>query len=169
MMMDNLAALAGLGEDPSDLDSDSLPYLRLLDAVTRPPDAATGGYLDLALRRLRTQRLTPGGLPQPPEVMGVDADARVPNVLQPMSGEYAGGRQVADGVPAFHNPTLPPSTGLATRETAPQGLLQQARAGDRRAQAALLAQLTLVGITPVGNERGVGAAPKPPAPEAAQP
>ncbi|HEY7839193.1 MAG TPA: hypothetical protein VIC54_11410 [Terriglobales bacterium] len=191
--MDDLTYLAGLGEDPADLQSDLHPYLRLLIgagprvATPRdplgarpgrgplepqpsraraslfagggpPPGKTSGGYLELAQRRLRTRRLTPGGLPQAPEVMGVDADARVPNVLQPMSGEMTAAGEIAGGVPAFHNPTEPPPTGVASQETAAPGLLQQGRTSTP--DAAALAILKLAGIAPVGNERGMDATPR---------
>lgn len=156
--MDDLSYLAGLGEDPADLQTDTHPYLRLLQAVSAPPSKAGGGYLELAQRRLRTRRLTPGGLPQAPEIMGVDADARVPNVLQPMSGEMTAGGEVSGGVPAFHNPTEPPSTGVASQETVAAGLLQQGRNAGAP-DAAALAILRLAGIAPIGNERGMDAAP----------
>ena len=149
--MDDLTYLAGLGEDPADLQSDLHPYLRLMQAASAPADTTSGGYLELARRRLRTRRLTPGGLPQAPEVMGVDADARVPNVLQPMSGEMTAGGEIAGGVPAFHNPTEPPPTGVASQETVAPGLLQQGRRSTP--DAAALAILKLAGIAPVGNER----------------
>ena len=155
--MDDLTYLAGLGEDPADLQTDTHPYLRLMQAASAPADTASagysGGYLELARRRLRTRRLTPGGLPQAPEVMGVDADARVPNVLQPMSGEMTAGGEIAGGVPAFHNPTEPPPTGIASQETVAPGLLQQGRRSNP--DAAALAILRLAGIAPVGNERGM--------------
>jgi len=89
-------ALAGL--DERDLASDNHPYLQLAQAQAR---------------RTRTAILTPGGLSQPPEVMGVDADARVPNQLQPMDGEFEHGHEVGDGRPAFFGRRMPPPTGLA--------------------------------------------------------
>lgn len=156
MANNDLSYLAGLGEDPADLQSDLHPYLRLLEAIFAPPDSASGGYLELAQRRLRTRRLTPGGRPQAPEVMGVDADARVPNVLQPMSGEMTATGEVSAGTPAFHNPSEPPPTGVASQETVAPGLLQQGR--QQKADPQQLDMLRLAGITPVGNERGMGKA-----------
>lgn len=117
--------LAGLGEDPADLATDLHPYLRRLGTAAPLAENAGQAWVELAARRLRTRSLTPGGLPQPPEVMGVDADARVPNALQPMPGELAGGREVQGGNPGFHNPEQPPPTGVASGEDVPQGLLQQ--------------------------------------------
>src|SRR5579885_3099942 len=93
-------ALAGLGI--GDVASASHPYLQL---------AALGR--EAVERRARTARLTPGGLPQPPEVMGVDADARVPNALQPMSGEFELGREVGDGRPAYFGASMPAPTGVS--------------------------------------------------------
>ena len=158
--LENLSILAGLGEDPADLNTDAHPYLRLLQPATPPPSAGAG-YLELMQRRLRTRRLTPGGLPQPPEVMGVDADPRVPNVLQPMAGEFSGGREVSGGATSFHNPEMPPATGIASGETAAPGLLQRARGG--AGAAALASELALAGIAPIGNERGMEANAAPPA------
>jgi hypothetical protein len=95
--------LAGL--DGHDLASAAHPYLHLAGLEEAAAQSAQ--------RRARTARFTPGGLPQPPEVMGVDADARVPNLLQPMSGEFESGREVDSGKPAFFGPGMPPPTGLA--------------------------------------------------------
>ncbi|HXE30748.1 MAG TPA: hypothetical protein VN515_02980 [Terriglobales bacterium] len=159
--MNTTSRLAGLGEDPADLNSDNHPYLRLLQAATPAAGKTTGGYLDLAQRRLRTQRLTPGGLPQPPELAGVDADARVPNVLQPMAGEFAGGQEVAGGATAFHNPGMPAPTGIASQETAAPGLLQQARGGAELGPV-LLAGLDALTLASVGNEHGFVAGQAPP-------
>ncbi|MHB8736453.1 MAG: hypothetical protein ACYC6M_14215 [Terriglobales bacterium] len=100
--------LSGLGEEPSDQISDRNPYLRLME------------------RRGRTALLTPSGLLQPPELVGVDADARVPNVLQPMSGEFTPQGLVDGGDPTFHNPLMPPATGTASHE------VEAARRGKRR-------------------------------------
>jgi hypothetical protein len=151
--MDNLSILAGLGEDPADLLTDSNPYLRILPAVLPPPQPGAGGYLDLAQRRLRTRRLTPGGLPQPPELMGVDADARVPNLLQPMAGEFNAQGEVGGGAPSFHNPEQPPSTGIASTEMAPPGPLQSAPEPVPSRWRGLL-------IAAVGNERQLARPPR---------
>ena len=90
--------LAGLGATPADTLSDRNPYRRLLE------------------RRDRTALLTPSGLLQPPELVGVDADARLPNLLQPMSGEFTSQGLVDGGAPAFHNPLMPPASGTASHE-----------------------------------------------------
>jgi hypothetical protein len=95
--------LAGL--DPRDIASAAHPYLHLAGLEETAANAAA--------RRGRTARFTPGGLPQPPEVMGVDADARVPNLLQPMSGEFASGHEVDNGRPDFFGQDMPAPTGLA--------------------------------------------------------
>lgn len=58
-------------------------------------------YARLAGRRQRTAQLTPSGSAQPPEVRDVLADPRVPNVLQPESGEMHQGGEVDQGRPAF--------------------------------------------------------------------
>jgi hypothetical protein len=151
--MDSLSILAGLGDDPADLLTDSNPYLRVLPAVLPPRQAGGGGYLDLAQRRLRTRRLTPGGLPQPPELMGVDADARVPNPLQPMSGEFNSQGEVGGGAPSFHNPEQPPTTGLASVEMAPPGPLQSEPEPQPSRWRGLL-------IAAVGNERQLARPPQ---------
>jgi hypothetical protein len=151
-----LSVLAGLGEDPADLQTDLHPYLRFQRAVAQPPSAAGRGYSELVQRRWRTQRLTPGGLAQPPELAGVDADARVPNALQPMSGEFSAGALVAAGAPAFHNPAQPPPTGVASRETAALGLLQR---GAALPATAAHPELSGLPVPPVSNERGPGNAP----------
>lgn len=98
-------SLAGL--DTRDVASDRHPYLHL--AVLQGARPAGG----LAARRTRTSRLTPGGLAQPPEVMGVDADVRVPNALQPMSGEFEPAGEVREGRPGFFGKLMPAPTGIA--------------------------------------------------------
>lgn len=62
-------------------------------------------------RRLRTAQFTPGGMRQPPEVAGVDADARVPNALQPEPGEITAQGEVAAGRPGFFAAPMPQPTG----------------------------------------------------------
>ncbi|MGH9471748.1 MAG: hypothetical protein ACRD1M_03310 [Terriglobales bacterium] len=65
------------------------------------------------MRRVRTAQFTPAGWRQPPEVAGVDADARVPNALQPESGEMTGRGEVEQGRPGFWTPPTPEPTGIA--------------------------------------------------------
>lgn len=98
-------SLAGL--DGRDVASDRHPYLHLAVLQGARPHG------DLAARRTRTARLTPGGLAQPPEVMGVDADVRLPNALQPMPGEFEPGGEVSQGRPGFFGRLMPPPTGIA--------------------------------------------------------
>ena len=100
----NLFALLRSGEDPADLRSDRNPYIRILSRLGRLRAPRSQPESE-AIRRLRTARLTPGGLPQPPELVGVDADPRTPNQLQPMAGEFIAGNEVNQGRPAFHNPS----------------------------------------------------------------
>src|SRR6185312_10548785 len=145
----SISQLLGMGEDPADLATDLHPYLRLEQAVEPQGDSGTRGNLEIAQRRLRTQKMTPGGRPQPPELAGVDADARVPNPLQPMSGEFADGHEVSGGRPAFHNPMQPPPTGVASRETVAAGPLQRLRNSKQTAKPDLLAGV----LRPVGNEQ----------------
>ncbi len=104
--------LAGL--DARDVASAAHPYLHLAGLEAQADKAAA--------RRARTARFTPGGLPQPPEVMGVDADPRVPNPLQPMSGEFEAGHEVDAGRPAFFGPAMPPPTGIADDVGVERGL-----------------------------------------------
>jgi len=99
MLNPQLAAL-----DPEDVASAAHPYLQL---------AVLPALQQAAARRLRTASFTPGGLPQPPEVMGVDGDARVPNPLQPMSGEFEGGAEVDAGRPGYFGALMPEPTGVA--------------------------------------------------------
>lgn len=130
--MNNLD-LAGL--DGRDIASDRNPYLHLA-AV----QGARGGG-GLMARRQRTARLTPGGLRQPPEVMGVDADVRIPNELQPMNGEMDRGRETGDGRPGFFGKLMPPPTGVANGVGvgsgfehvfgAPTGMVKLATGSDR--------------------------------------
>lgn len=101
----NDLSLTGL--DQRDVASDRHPYLHLAAIQGALPG---GGSLT---RRQRTSRLTPGGLAQPPEVMGVDADVRIPNPLQPMNGEMDNGREIGDGRPGFFGALMPPPTGVA--------------------------------------------------------
>lgn len=51
--------------------------------------------------RLTAAYRTPSGWPQPPELAGVTGSVRVPNSLQPMTGEFASGHEVGDGQPKF--------------------------------------------------------------------
>ena len=125
-------ALAGL--DERDMASDNHSYLQLAQAQAR---------------RARTARLTPGGLPQPPEVMGVDADARVPNLLQPMDGEFEHGHEVGDGRPAFFGREMPPPTGLANGVGVGDSLLRPALAS----QGSSFGGPTGFPAQPVGSDR----------------
>ncbi|MGH9392784.1 MAG: hypothetical protein ACRD1E_01335 [Terriglobales bacterium] len=95
--------LAGLNAE--DVASAAHPYLHLAALQARQASGA-------AARRARTARYTPGGLAQPPEVMGVDADARVPNPQQPMSGEFGQGREIGDWRPAYFGALMPAPTGV---------------------------------------------------------
>ncbi|HZT73635.1 MAG TPA: hypothetical protein VE996_08310 [Terriglobales bacterium] len=79
--------LAGLGDD-------RFPRLRASSGGCPPLEQAL-------LLRLAAAFRTPSDWPQPPELAGVDASVQVPNALQPMSGEFAAGREVADGQPSF--------------------------------------------------------------------
>lgn len=82
-----LPRLAGLGDD-------RFP-------MTMGPCSA----LDQALLlRLAAAFRTPSNWPQPPELAGVDGSVRVPNSLQPMSGEFSQGHEVNEGGPAFFAP-----------------------------------------------------------------
>ena len=128
-------ALAGL--DERDMASDNHSYLQLAQAQAR---------------RARTARLTPGGLPQPPEVMGVDADARVPNRLQPMDGEFEDGREVGAGRPAFFGRDMPPPTGLANGVGVGSSLVRPASVSPGSSFGAP----TGMPLLPVGNDRFAG-------------
>lgn len=135
-------SLAGLGEDPSDILSDRHPYLQFNNArpSPRPGKGAKrergARFANIVSRKQRTSRLTPGGLPQPPEVAGVEADARVPNVLQLMSGEEFNNHEIAGGLPQFHSPLQSPPTGTASTDTMPKGQLQAQGGGKPKNMAA---------------------------------
>lgn len=114
--------LAGL--DKRDIVTERHPWLhplavKLLAAL--PVGSGPGSPGWDAARRERTASFTPSGEPEPPEVAGVDAAARVPNADQPMAGEIEAGHEVGQGNPAFFGLLMPPPTGTTNNVGVPQG------------------------------------------------
>lgn len=110
----DFAQLAGLGLSPNQVLSDGSGYTRLLMAKTG--QVMPSG--DLNSKRLRQAFLTPSSRVQPEELMGVPFSAAVPNAMQPMAGEFMGGRLVNAGRTQFFSPVMPPPTGTATSNIA---------------------------------------------------
>lgn len=82
-----------------------VPRLAGLGDDRFPMTTGPCSVLDQALLlRLAAAFRTPSNWPQPPELAGVEGSVRVPNALQPMSGEFSQGREVNEGGPAFFAP-----------------------------------------------------------------
>lgn len=97
-------------------------WQEVLGGVARENGADAGGDAEWdAAQRLRSASLTPDGREQPPEVLGVDSSARVPNSAQPMPGEFERGREVGNGRPGFFGRLMPPPTGVANGVGVPEG------------------------------------------------
>lgn len=136
------------GLDGRDVASDSHPYLH--QAARR--EHAVSQVRNGLVRRKRTARFTPGGLKQPPELAGVDADARVPNPLQPMNGEMDATGEVGQGRPGYFGVLMPAPTGVANGVGV--GEIGAADTGGPRRAAIRPAPLL---VPPTGVDRGLGA------------
>lgn len=148
--------LAGLGQDPADMNTDRHPYLLGAKATPTPGGGAARGWLSLALRKIRTSQLTPGGLSTAPEVKDALGDVRVPNVLQRMSGEMTGSGEVGEGRPEFHSPAQPPTSGVVSAGNQPPGQLQAShqRGGRGLGAAARAIRTAAPGTSPEGAPAG---------------